>query len=273
VVGRSLSVFVDFLKSYIHPDSPLGIVFIFGAGAVWLYARPASRWARHYLAAAVVGFWLIATPLGASVLSWGLSHGLTQVTSVEETRGATAVVVLGGGARTYSGGGKVVGVLSPGSIFRALEGARVARLIGARYVIASGGAPRPKEQLKPESEMIRDALVQAGVPPETIIEESTSANTRTQGIAVAPILRAHGVSQFVLVTSPVHMRRSLDVFRLEGFDPVPSIALTRAEHLDPPPLLLPNSDSRELSHEAIYDWAATVYYWGKGWTPKGASPR
>jgi uncharacterized SAM-binding protein YcdF (DUF218 family) len=262
-----LTAFVDFLKTYIHPDSPLGIAVVFGVAAVWLYAKPASRWARRYLVAAVLFYWLVATPVGAGALAWGLSHGLTQLKTVEEARGATAVVVLGGGARTYSGGGEVIGVLSPVSIYRALEGARVARLIGAKYVIASGGAPRPKEQLKPESAMIRDALVQAGVPPETIIEESTSYTTRTQAVAVAPMLRERGVTQFVLVTSPVHMRRSVDVFRLEGFDPVPSISLTRAEHLDPPPLLLPNNDSRELSHEAIYDWAATVYYWWKGWRP------
>ena len=62
------------------------------------------------------------------------------------------------------------------------------------------------------------------------------------------------------------MRRSLDVFRVEGFDPVPSIALLATEHLKPPPLLLPDSDSRDLSHEAIYDWAASVYYWGRGWS-------
>ena len=113
--------------------------------------------------------------------------------------------------------------------------------------------------------MIRDTLVQAGVRPETIIEESTSSTTRTQGVAVTPILRARGVTQFVLVTSPAHMRRSLAVFRLEGFDPVPSISLTRAEHLEPPALLVPDSDAHELSHEAIYDLAANLYYWGRGW--------
>ncbi len=79
------------------------------------------------------------------------------------------------------------------------------------------------------------------------------------------MLRAKGVRQFVLVTSPVHMRRSLDVFRLEGFDPVPSVSLTRAEHLRPPPLLLPNCGSLEISQEAIYDYAAMAYYWWRGW--------
>jgi uncharacterized SAM-binding protein YcdF (DUF218 family) len=258
-------VILEFLKEYAHPDSPLGMLLVFGAVAVWLYVKPASRRARHFLAAMVVFYWFLTTPLGANALAWVLAHGLTQVRSVAEARGATAVVVLGGGARTYSGGGKVVGVLSSPSMYRALEGARVARLIGAEYVIASGGRPRPEEQLKPESEMIRDTLVQAGVRPETIIEEDTSRTTKTQALAVTPILRARGVTQFVLVTSPAHMRRSMAVFRQEGFDPVPSVAPTRSEHLPEPALLLPDDDAHELSHEAIYDLAANVYYWARGW--------
>jgi uncharacterized SAM-binding protein YcdF (DUF218 family) len=268
-----LSEIVNFFKFHLHPDSPLAMVIVFGIGAAWFYARPASRAPRRYLVAAVLGFWLMATPIGASALAWGLARGLTQVMTREEARGATAVVVLGGGALTFSGGGQVVGILTPGSILRALEAARVAKLIGAKFVVASGGMPRPQEQLKPESEMIRDVLVQAGVPSDTIIEESASKTTREQARQVAPILRARGADRFVLVTSPVHMRRSIGVFRLEGLDPVPSISLTRAEHLDRPPLLLPNTASLSQSDEAIYDWAATVYYWWRGYASPGAQAR
>jgi uncharacterized SAM-binding protein YcdF (DUF218 family) len=260
-----VGVIVDFFKFHLHPASPLAIVIVFGLGAAWAFVRPASAAPRRYLAAAVLGFWLMTTPIGAGVLCWGLAHGLSQVATQEAAHGATGVVVLGGGAQTYSAGGQVVGTLTPSSMFRTLEGARVAKLIGARLVIASGGAPRPEEQLKPESEMIRAVLVQAGVPAETIVEESISKTTREQARAVAPMLRARGVNRFILVTSPVHMRRSLDVFRLEGVDPVPSIAVMRSEHLPRPPLLLPDGGSLDLSQEAIYDYAALLYYWGRGW--------
>ena len=256
---------VDFFKFSLQPASPLAIVIVFGLGALWAYVRPRSAAPRHYVAGAVFGYWLMATPIGAGVLSWGLAHGLKQVETREEARGATAVVVLGGGAQTFSAGGQVVGTLTTGSIFRALEGARVAKLIGATLVIASAGRPDPVVQLKPESEMIRAALIQAGVPSETIVEESASRNTREQAREVAPMLRAKGVRQFVLITAPVHMRRSLGVFRLEGFDPVPSVSLTRSEHLSPPSWWLPNGGALLVSQEAIYDGAAMAYYWWRGW--------
>jgi uncharacterized SAM-binding protein YcdF (DUF218 family) len=260
-----LGVLVDFFKFYLQPASPLAIVIVFGLGAVWAYAQPRSRGPRRYLAAAVFGYWLMATPIGAGALSWGLAHGLRQIATREEAHGATAVVVLGGGAYTLSGGGQVVGALTTGSIFRALEGARVSKLIGASLVVASGGRPDPEIQLKPESDMIRATLVDAGVPHGTIVEESASRTTRDQAREIAPMLRAKGVRQFVLITSPVHMRRSLGVFRLEGFDPVPSVSLTRSEHLRPPSLWLPDGASLNVSQEAIYDYAAMLYYWGRGW--------
>lgn len=260
-----MGVIVDFFKFNLHPASPQAIVIVFGLGVVWLFVRPASRAPRRYLACVLFGYWLMSTPLGAGALTWGLAFGLTQVASADAARGATAVVVLGGGAQTYTAGGQVVGTLTTTSIFRSLEGARVSKLIGASLVIASGGAPRPKEQLKPESEMIRGVLVQAGVPPDTILEDSASRTTREQALDIAPLLRARGIRQFVLVTSPVHMRRSLAVFRLEGLDPVPSVSLTRSEHLPQPSLLLPNSSALDLSQEAIYDYAATAYYWSRSW--------
>jgi hypothetical protein len=74
-----VGVIVDFLKFNLNPASPQAIVIVFGLGILWSFVRPASRAPRRYLACAVVGYWLMSTPLGAGVLSWGLAHGLTQV--------------------------------------------------------------------------------------------------------------------------------------------------------------------------------------------------
>ena len=50
-------------------------MIVFGLGAVWAFARPASRAPRRYLACMVFGFWLMATPIGAGLLSWVRAHG------------------------------------------------------------------------------------------------------------------------------------------------------------------------------------------------------
>jgi len=256
---------LDFLKQHLHPSSPFTIVLVMSVGVVGLFARPSSRWPRRYLLTVVAGFWFIATSTGAAVLVAGLGRGYGALHSREEARGAEAVVVLGGGAGTMSGGGHVVGVLAPQSILRALEGARVAKLIGAKLVVASGGIPRPDLQLKPESEMMADIIVAAGVPADRVVQESSSKTTRDQARIIPGMLRERGLGQFVLVTSPVHMGRSLALFRAQGINPVPSVSLMRSEHLPPPSPLLPDTVSLLASDEALYDYLAWVYYWWKGW--------
>ena len=257
---------INLFKFYLRPGSPFAVVLLFGIGIVWLYRRPAQRAPRRYLLVVLLGFWFAATPMGAGLLTWGLGHGLTSVTTRDEARGADTVVVLGGGARTFTTGEAIIGVPSTPSILRALEGARVAKLIRARLVIASGGRPRPDLQLRPESQILREALIEAGVGPERIVEESTSKTTREQALFIAPILRAHGVGRLVLVTSPTHMRRALAAFRSEGLYVVPSVAAVRSTHIDRPLFLWPNAESLSASDDTIYDYAATLYYWWRGWT-------
>jgi len=256
---------LDFVKEHLHPSSPLTILLVMSVGVAGLLVRPSSRWPRRLLVAVVAGYWFISTSVGAALLVAGLGRGFGSVHSREEARGAEAVVVLGGGAATFSGGGQVVGVLTSQSILRALEGARVAKLIGARLVVASGGEPRPELQLKPESEMLSAVLVAAGVPADRVVEESASKTTRDQARSIPALLRERGIGQFVLVTSRVHMGRSLALFRAQGIHPVPSVAAMRSEHLPRPSPILPDMASLVSSDEALYDYMAWIYYWWKGW--------
>jgi uncharacterized SAM-binding protein YcdF (DUF218 family) len=185
--------------------------------------------------------------------------------SPADAPGADTVVILGGGAATAWVGGEVGGTLTGSSLLRALEGARVFKAIGARLVIASGGIPRPDLQLRPESEMLRDALMRTGIASSAIVEESMSRTTHEQSLLIGPILRAHHVDRFVLVTSPTHMRRSLAAFRTAGLNPTGSAAPLRSEAAPPPFPFLPNGESLLLSDDGLYEYAAWIYYWSRGW--------
>ena len=255
---------IQLLKS-LRPADPLSILALVGIGVLWLCLRPSSKAPRRYLLAIVLGYGFLSLPLGAGLLLAGVSNGMPRVESREAAGGADAVVVLGGGTQTFSVGGLVAGELKGASRLRAMEAARVFTLIGARVLIASGGTPDGAQLLQPESVALRAALIEVGVPAAAIVEESASKTTRDQALLIGPLLRAHDAKGFVLVTSPAHMRRSLATFRAEGLDPVPSTAPMRSEHVKPPPLLLPDSDSLTLSDQVIYEYAATIYYWWSGW--------
>jgi uncharacterized SAM-binding protein YcdF (DUF218 family) len=258
-------VILDFVKDQCHLSSPLPQVVALAIAALWLWRRPASKGLRRYVIAVTLGYWLVTTSLGAYLLVGGLSHGMPRITNREQGRDAQVVVLLGGGAMTARVGALSGGVLTGSSLLRALEAARVVEIVGAPIVIASGGIPRPDRDVRPESEILRDMLVKVGVAPETIVEESQSTTTREQAQAVASLLRDRHIERLVLVTSQTHMRRSLAVFRAAGLDPVPSVAPLRSEMSMSPPPLVPNSESLSLSDDAVYEYAAMVYYWARGW--------
>ena len=71
---------------------------------------------------------------------------------------------------------------------------------------------------------MRDALVRLGVPETRIVVETKSRNTHDEAVVVAPLLESMGIRQTVLVTSEIHMRRSLGTFKAAGIDAVPAIA-------------------------------------------------
>jgi uncharacterized SAM-binding protein YcdF (DUF218 family) len=254
-----------FFKAALRFDSPLLLVSILAIVVGWWWRRPSSRGPWRLLAAFLAIQYLVTTPIGANVLVAGLASGTTRIMTRDEARGADAVVVLGGGVQTVRTADVVLSQLGPTASLRILEAARVYRLTGARVVIVSGGIANARLELRPEGEQMAAALVAAGVPSERILLDLQAKNTHDHPRTIRPILEANRIRQFVIVTSPTHMRRALSVFRAAGYDPVPSTSLLRSEHLDPPPLFLPNDDSIAHSNEALYDYGATALYWWRGW--------
>jgi uncharacterized SAM-binding protein YcdF (DUF218 family) len=258
---------VEFIKAYLIPGSVMFLLLGVTVGALGLFGRDRlRRWARAWLAALAVLYWLLSTPLVAGALEAALGREYGPLGSAAEAQGAQAVVVLGGGSATYRARGAEVDVPSASSALRALEGARVYAMLGDPVVFASGGEAEEADVDNPESAVVRAVLEGAGVPAERVILESDSTNTHEQAMELAPILRERGFERFVLVTSPVHMRRALGVFRAQGFHPVPSAALQRSETApDFSSLFLPHPEALRLSAAALREALALAYYGARGW--------
>jgi uncharacterized SAM-binding protein YcdF (DUF218 family) len=112
---------------------------------------------------------------------------------------------------------------------------------------------------------MRTALVQLGVPATRILTESTSLNTRDQAILVRPMLDRLEAQQVVLVTSQVHMRRSLGAFRAAGITAIPAVAEDRGPDLSWPLWILPSGSGLQTSAMAAHEGAGLVYYALRGW--------
>ncbi|MDE3153690.1 MAG: YdcF family protein [Acidobacteriota bacterium] len=230
----------------------------------WRGTRP---WGRALLVALVAGYWLLASAGFASLMALGLSHWYRPLRSPDEARGATAVVILGGGNELVYGRQRSLDQLSRPSASRVLEGARVYQLLGnSPWVLASGGRTDVDPDAPPEAAGMRDLLVTLGVPADRILLEAESRTTHDEALKVPPILRAHGIQRFVLVTSPTHMLRSMASFRAQGLEPVPAIATGAYGRIRSPlAWLLPTQTGYDVGQLALHEYLGLAYYGVRGW--------
>lgn len=89
----------------------------------------------------------------------------------------------------------------------------------ARAILVSGGLVAPHPGDAPEADVLRDALVTWGVPPDAVLVEDRSRNTRENATETARLAASHHLGTLLLVTSAAHVPRALGCFRAAGLAP------------------------------------------------------
>ena len=243
------------------------VVVALSAGTIWLLARPGSRAARRFLLVAAVFYTLASTYVVTHNAARLVLIGLPPFEESDVPAGPTAIVVLGSGsftARDWSG--NRFSIVDPSAATRVLEAVRVFKLIDQAWVISSGGLPDPDDPDEPTGLTMKVALVQLGIPEPRVLVETKSRNTHDEAVIVAPLLRSMGIRHTVLVTSDLHMRRSLGAFKAQGVDAVPAVARPPDNQLSWLDWVLPSGfglyEGSQVAHEAL----GLAYYTARGWS-------
>lgn len=236
-----------------------------GLGA-WLCLRPSSRRARTLFLAATSFFALssiygVSHPIG-KLLS-GRYHPLTKA---DLPSGRTAIVLLGSGIYTARGwDGVRYSVPERTTAPRILEALRLYRMSEFAWIVSSGGNLRPDMPVEAAGVTMRNELVELGVPPERIQVETESRTTHEEAEVVKAMLPSLQVDHIVLVTTELHMRRSVGTFRAAGIEVIPAIAPEPIQVDDQWQRLIPSeagfSESKALCHELV----GILYYRVRGW--------
>ncbi len=223
--------------------------------------RQASGWT---IAVQVGLLWLLGMPWTACCLTAWLEAPFPPV-ALEQTPVADVVIVLGGAVGPV--GDPPVENLSGGSN-RVLRAARLFRAGKVSHILASGGNQPWLGDGVPEAELMRDLLVEWGVPRDAIVTESESQNTRQNALFASEIVRAAGWERVLLVTSASHMARAVGAFRAVGIDVIPSP--TAFGVLEAPPLdlldFLPNAGALAQSSGVIHELIGRWFYCWQGWS-------
>jgi len=187
---------------------------------------------------------------------------------------AEAIVILGGGVRATSPPRPFVEVNEAGD--RVIYGAKLYRDKKAPLIITSGGRVNWRGGGdNAESTDMATLLELFGVPKTAILEDKTSLNTYENAVNVQKILLEKKIGQVLLVTSAMHMKRSLLIFQHLGMKviPAPTDFLVTQQYLQEPSNsfeaivlnLLPDSDRLQDLTRALKEYMGIAIYRLRGY--------
>jgi len=251
---------------------PLGFACLLLLAA--LLIKPRSRWSRIGFLLALVILWLAGNHWVAS----GLAHSLERrYPALDEIPRVDAIVVLGGGTLALEEPRSIVEINGAGD--RVIYAAWLYQRGAADYILVSGGRlpwhePVSTKTSTPADEMTV-LLEMLSVPGDVIWQESSSYNTHENAVNSAQILAEQDVERILLVTSALHMPRSVRLFEAQGLEVVPAPAdfLVTANDLDVGETswelflirLLPSAENISLTTRALKEYLGILAYSIRGW--------
>ena len=186
---------------------------------------------------------------------------------------AEAIVVLGGATKPALPPRPTVDLNEHGN--RVIYAAQLYNQKKAPIIILSGGRIDWYGKGSPESADMATILTSIGVPPDAIIQDPNSLNTYENGVNVRKILSSRGIQRVLLVTSAIHMPRSLLIFKHLGIEAIPTptdfaVSEDDLQQLTRTPKaailnLIPDVDNLSQFTGALKEYVGIVVYRLRGW--------
>jgi uncharacterized SAM-binding protein YcdF (DUF218 family) len=150
--------------------------------------------------------------------------------------------------------------ISTVALGRVVEGVRLYKAIPGSKLLLSGGAVFDPV---PEAELMAQIAGLLGVKPQDILLEKDSRDTADEAELIAKIV---GKGRFILVTSAVHMPRSMALFRKRGMQPIPAPTdfLVREGRGSGPDSFFPGAGILWEDQAAVHEYLGLVWAWLRG---------
>lgn len=244
-----------------------GLLCALLAGIAWAARRRDARAPRAFIVSVVLFYSLASIYPLPHALARQLASSYRPLQASDVPAGRNAVVILGSGSFTAHDWNDqyTVSLNDPTGADRVMEGFRVYNLVHPQVIVSSGGAVAHMDPRGPGGRVMADLLVQLGVPRSSILVETESQTTHDESVIVKRMLEPLHIDHLVLVTSDIHMARSVGTFRAVGLTVIPAIA--RSVHTAPPWNLsfLPSVSGITEFHDVAHEAGGMAYYRLRGW--------
>jgi uncharacterized SAM-binding protein YcdF (DUF218 family) len=246
-----------------------------GLASISLVVALITLWKRPRTAAAAISLALILLLVCSNgwVSKWLVRSLEWQNTATSQIPKAEAIVVLGGATKSAFWPRPSADLSEQGD--RVIYGAQLYRQQKAPILILSGGRVDWHGSGASESADMADILRSIGIPSEAIIQEPDSLNTYQNAVNVKKILQSRNIRRVLLITSAMHMPRSLKIFQRQGIEAIPAptdflVSQGDMQELGSSPKaailnLLPDSDNLDKFTRALKEYVGSFIYSLRGW--------
>jgi len=149
---------------------------------------------------------------------------------------------------------------------RVLKAVRLFKEKAAPIIIMTGGSGSLFRQDYKEAVFMKELASELGVPPDKILVETESRNTRENIVYTKQILQKIKAKKVVLVTSALHLPRAYALSTKAGIDAVPVAAEFYAtDEAYNPFNFVPSPGDLLYSSAAIKEYVGILAYWLMGW--------
>lgn len=239
---------------------PLGLL---SGGLLVVLLGYRRRWGRRLLALLLLSLYGLSTPmLVLPLIGWleGPPPGLQPPRPHYDV----AIVLTGMVDLRRSRPGQLA---FNAHIERLLEGMRLVKQGVADTLLIVGGSGNLMLPDASEARLLRPFVREFGLRDDQVLTEETSRNTYENAVNAAALLRAGSYRDLVLITSALHMPRSVAVFHKQGL--TPDVYPVDFQRLDGPlgPLAwLPSATALELMTAVVHEWLGRVIYHVQGYS-------
>lgn len=235
---------------------PPGGLILLGVAGLIFWKR---TWGRALVATALALAWLLSTEPVRDALVHPLESQYPPLSADTLPAGKLAIALMGGGLYEKAPEFGGIDSLGPHALMRTVYAADLARHTGLP-VYPSGGSVL-SDTTEPEGLVMRRWLIRFGVPEQLIHAESAADNTWQNAALLKSMLAHAGISQVVVVTSAIHMPRSVWVFRQQGLDVI-AAPCAYLEEREPYDLrsFLPRWNVLADSGDALHEYLGLLWY-------------
>ena len=242
------------ISQFLMPETFCIILIL--AGLIFLWITKKQKTGKVFVTIGTLLLLLFSYKFTANIITLPLENQYTPLLRKidQKRKDVKYIVVLGGGVK-YDKLQPISSQIGEKTLIRLVEGIRLLNLYPQAKLILSGGKTFSSES---EGDIMKRISNILGVAENRILVDSISLDTQMQANNLKKIIKD---SKFILVTSAIHMPRSMILFKAKGMNPIPAPTAYYVQELRNSPFLyFPSPSFLSQCSSAFHEYLGLIWF-------------